>query len=209
MSDNTNAERQRRWRERQKAKKPAADAAEPIHYERPDWRLFIDKRTLPQKAGCALSQIGRVVLKELVDNALDAGAGDVTLTGDAKSCTVSDDGPGIAPFKLPRLFAVNRPLISSKLKRVPTRGMLGNGLRVVMGAVAALDGTISVTTRGRRYDLGVDTVTGETKVFAAADVPAVRGVQPKPPRLPILDDDIDPFASNVVTRRGPRGYFGG
>src|SRR5262249_29657938 len=118
-------------------------------------------------------------------------------------------GPGIAPFKLPRLFAVNRPLISSKLKRVPTRGMLGNGLRVVMGAVAALDGTISVTTRGRRYDLGVDTVTGETKVFAVADVPAVLGVHPKPPRLPILDDDIDPFASNVVTRRGPRGYFGG
>jgi hypothetical protein len=177
MSDNTNAERQRRWWERQKAKKNAADAAEPIHYERPDWRLFIDKRTLPQKAGGALSQIGRVVLKELVDNALDAGAGDVTLTGDAKSCIVSDDGPGIDPDQVPRLFAVNRPLISSKLKRTPTRGMLGNGLRVVMGAVAAFDGTISVTTRGRRYDLGVDTVTGETKVLAAADVPAMPGVQ--------------------------------
>jgi len=33
---------------------------------------------------------------------------------------------------------------------------------------------------------------------------------PQPPSLPILDDDIDPFASNVVTRRrGPRGYFSG
>ena len=90
---------------------------------------------------------------------------------------MSDNGPGIAPFKLPQLFAVNRPLISSKLKRTPTRGMLGNGLRVVMGAVAALGGTISATTHGRRYDLGVDTVTGETKVFAAADILAVSGVQ--------------------------------
>jgi hypothetical protein len=183
MTDSTVAERMRRYRERQKA--GAAPVAEPIHYERPDWRLFIDKRTLPQKAGCAVSQLGRVVLKELVDNALDADAGDVTLTGDAKSCVVSDNGPGIAPFRLPQLFAVNRPLISSKLKRTPTRGMLGNGLRVVMGAVAALEGTITVTTRGRRYDLGVDTVTGETKVLAAADVPEAPGVQveiafPKP-----------------------------
>ena len=150
MTDTTAAERMRRYRERKKAA-AATPAAEPIHYERPDWRLFIDKRTLPQKAGCAQSQIGRVLLKELVDNALDAGAGDVTLTGDANRCVVSDNGPGIAPFRLPQLFAVNRPLISSKLKRTPTRGMLGNGLRVVMGAVAAFDGTISVTTRGRCY----------------------------------------------------------
>jgi hypothetical protein len=42
---------------------------------------------------------------------------------------------------VPRLFAVNRPLLSSKLKRLPLRGMLGHGLRVVMGAVAAFDGS--------------------------------------------------------------------
>jgi hypothetical protein len=88
----------------------AAAAPSPILYERPDWRLFIDKRTLPQKAGCAPDQLGRVVLKELVDNALDAGAGTVTLTGDATRCTVADDGPGFDPDEVPRLFAVNRPL---------------------------------------------------------------------------------------------------
>ena len=66
---------------------------------------------------------------------------------------VSDHGPGIDPADVPRLFAVNRPLLSSKLKRLPLRGMLGNGLRVVMGAVAAFDGTIIVTTRGRRLDV--------------------------------------------------------
>jgi hypothetical protein len=31
--------------------------------------------------------------------------------------------------------------------------MLGNGLRVVMGAVAAFGGTIAVTTRNTRYEL--------------------------------------------------------
>jgi len=147
-ADHTAAERMRRMRARKKAA-----AASPILYERPDWRLFIDKRTLPQKAGCEPWQLGRAVLKELVDNALDAGAGNVTLTGDATHCIVSDDGPGIDPAEVSRLFAVNRPLVSSKLRRLPTRGMLGNGLRVVMGAVVALGGTITVTTRGRRYEL--------------------------------------------------------
>jgi Histidine kinase-, DNA gyrase B-, and HSP90-like ATPase len=145
-------------------------------YEQQDWQLFIDKRTLPQKAGCEPRQLGRVVLKELVDNALDAGASSVTLSGDATSCTVADDGPGIEPDQVPWLFAVNRPLISSKLKRLPTRGMLGNGLRVVMGAVAALGGKISVTTRRRRYDLGTNTVTGATEILSASDVPEAPGV---------------------------------
>ena len=148
MSDDTAAERMRRYRERKKSA-----AASPILYEQPDWRDFINRASLPRKAGCEPNQLGRVVLKELVDNALDAGAVDVTLTGDERRCTVTDDGPGIAPDQVPRLFAVNRPRVSSKIKRLPTRGMLGNGLRVVMGAVAALGGTISVTTRGCRYDL--------------------------------------------------------
>jgi hypothetical protein len=185
----------RRYRERQKA----APAESPILYERADWRLFLDKRTLPQKAGCEPKQIGRVVLKELVDNALDAGADSVKLAGDAQSCTVSDDGPGIDPDQVTRLFAVNRPLVSSKLKRLPTRGMLGNGLRVVMGAVVALGGTISVTTRGRRYDLGVNTVTGETEISGSTDVLASSGVTveivfPKPT---FSDDDYD-FAREAI-----------
>ena len=56
---------------------------------------------------------------------------------------ITDHGPGIDPEDVPTFFAVNRPLLSSKLKRLPLRGMLGNGLRVVMGAVAAFDGQIA------------------------------------------------------------------
>src|SRR6516165_8123535 len=43
-------------------------------YERSDWQLFLDLSTLPQKAGCQPRNLFMVVLKELVDNALDAGA---------------------------------------------------------------------------------------------------------------------------------------
>jgi hypothetical protein len=73
------------------------------------------------------------VVKEIVDNALDAGAENVAVVeGTQYRCWIRDDGPGLASDDVPRLFAVNRPLLSSRLKRLPTRGMLGNGLRVVM-----------------------------------------------------------------------------
>jgi hypothetical protein len=159
------AERMRRMRERRKAV-----PADPILYERADWRLFIDRGTLPQKAGCDPHEIGRAVLKEIVDNALDSGADTVTLDGDERHAIIRDDGPGLDPDDVIRLFAVNRPLINSKLKRLPTRGMLGNGLRVVMGAVAAYGGRIIVTTRGVRTEIAVDTVTGETVVLGSEQV---------------------------------------
>jgi hypothetical protein len=162
-----NAERQRRYRERQK-QQGASNG--PILFTSEDWQLFTQRSTLPQKAGCQPAQIGRVILKELVDNALDAGANDVTIDGDAHHCVIADDGPGVDDVA--RIFAVNRPLLSSKRHMLlPTRGMLGNGLRVVMGAVAAYKGTIAVTTRGHRLDLAVDVATGHTTVVN--DTPAI------------------------------------
>jgi DNA topoisomerase VI subunit B len=139
--------------------------------------LFVHPEMLPQKAGCAPHQIGRVVLKELVDNALDSGAkvklDKIALDG----FRITDNGPGIDPAEVPRLFAVNRPLLSSKLKRLPLRGMLGNGLRVVMGTIAAYDGTIAVTTRGHRLTLAVDKIRGLTEVLSDEPAPDKPGTE--------------------------------
>jgi hypothetical protein len=143
------AERMRRMRSRRATLAPA-----PILYEIEDWREFLDPHTLPRKAGCEPDQIGRVLIKETVDNALDSGADSVTLVGDARTVTVTDNGPGLDRETILRVFALNRPLLSSKRQRLPTRGMLGNGLRVVMGAVAAFEGKITVTSRGQLYELG-------------------------------------------------------
>jgi hypothetical protein len=146
-------------------------------FERPDWRLFLDAATLPQKAGCQPGNLRAIALREVVDNALDAGADDVTLTSDGDgSYTIADDGPGLDPGDVPRLFAVNRPLLSSKRRRLPLRGMLGNGLRVVMGAVAASDGTIVVETRGSCLTLAVDAATGQTLVLDDVPEPLVPGL---------------------------------
>src|SRR4030081_2386612 len=140
--DKTAAERMRRMRAKRREMAQAATA--PLMFERQDWTLFLDRATLPQNAGCQPNELGRVVLKELVDNALDTGA-TVTLdradrVDEMIGYVIADDGPGIDPVEVPRLFAVNRPLLSSKLKRLPLRGMLGHGLRVVMGAVGAFGG---------------------------------------------------------------------
>lgn len=132
-------------------------------FERDDWRLFVDPATLPQKAGCQPSSLRQIVLREIVDNALDAGA-DATIECDGEAWIISDNGPGLDPADVPRLFAVNRPLLSSKRRRLPLRGMLGNGLRVVMGAVAASEGSIIIETRSHRLKLATDTATGTTQV---------------------------------------------
>src|SRR5260370_26427409 len=123
-------------------------------FAREDWTLFRNLATLPQKAGIPLEQLRRLVAKELVDNACDATVGTVcaqVLTDG--SILVEDDGPGLegTPAEIAALFSIRRPLTSSKLLRLPTRGALGNGLRVVAGAVLASGGRLEVQTRGHRY----------------------------------------------------------
>ncbi|MBI2395928.1 MAG: sensor histidine kinase [Deltaproteobacteria bacterium] len=121
-------------------------------FQREDWTAFRQLETLGQRAGVGRDEIPDVVAKELVDNALDAaGACEVRLDGG--ELVVMDDGPGIDPATLGGIFAVNRPQRSTKVLRRPSRGALGNGLRVVTGAVLATGGTLRVSTRGRAFDI--------------------------------------------------------
>jgi hypothetical protein len=127
-----------------------------LKFERDDWSLFRTVEGLQQKAGVAKDKLPRLVLKELADNGLDENATTVR-TGELPKggWFVEDDGPGIdgTPGDIARLFSIARPMLSSKLLRLPTRGTLGNGLRVVAGAVLASGGSLNVTTRNRRIVL--------------------------------------------------------
>ena len=138
-------------------------------FRREDWTLFRNLNTLGQKAGVPKEKLAALVLKELADNALDAGAScDVCYAGGG-TYIIRDDGPGIpgTDEEIAALFSINRPLSSSKLYRLPTRGALGNGLRVVAGAVLASGGTLQVTTRGRRLTL-VPQDDGTTQIAQVA-----------------------------------------
>ena len=109
------------------------------------------RRRAWRRTSCA-----RLVLKELADNALDTGAhGQRRRAAQGGGYFVEDDGPGIdgTPEEIARLFSIARPMVSTKLLRLPTRGALGNGLRVVAGAVLASGGSLVVITRNRRIEL--------------------------------------------------------
>src|SRR5262245_20836162 len=94
-----------------------------LFFEREDSALFRTVDGLQQRAGVPRDQLSRLVLKELADNGLDNGAR-VTPRSlpENGSYVVEDDGTGIdgAPEVIARLFSINRPMVSTKLLRLPT-----------------------------------------------------------------------------------------
>jgi hypothetical protein len=145
--------------------------------ERPDWTLFRTIEGLQQKAGVPARLLRRLVGKELGDNALDEGAS-VSVSEIDGTYVVEDDGPGIegGPEAIARLFSIGRPLMSTKLLRLPTRGALGNGLRVVAGAVLASHGSLVVVTMNQRIALTPQT-DGSTRVVSVEPAEHPKGTR--------------------------------
>ena len=88
MTDATATQRQRRRRAR-------LAVAREVAFVRADWALFLHPDRLPQKAGCPRERLRAMILKELVDNALDAGATASLAEVDRDTWTVTDGGPGL------------------------------------------------------------------------------------------------------------------
>jgi len=123
-------------------------------FELEDWEKFRTLDGLSSKAGVPRDRIASLVVKELMDNALDTGSScEVDLLEDCSGFFIQDHGPGLDPAKVADLFSFRRPLKSTKLLRSPSRGALGNGLRVVAGAVLATSGKLRVSTRGQVLNL--------------------------------------------------------
>jgi hypothetical protein len=108
------------------------EAAQNLKFEREDWTSFRTIDGLQQKAGVSKDKLPKLVLKELADNGLDAGA-EVSV-GELPSggYYIEDDGPGIdgTPEDIARLFSIRRPLVSTKLLRRPVA-------RSAMGCVSS------------------------------------------------------------------------
>src|SRR5260370_37604836 len=115
----------------------------PPIFEREDWSLFRTIEGLQQRAGVPKRKLPRLVRKEIADDGLDSGA-EVKIKLENGGYVIEDDGKGIdgAPEDIARLFSINRPMVSTKLSRLPTRGALGNGLRVAAGSVLVSGGSL-------------------------------------------------------------------
>ncbi|TAE74960.1 MAG: hypothetical protein EAZ85_03735 [Bacteroidetes bacterium] len=130
-----------------------------ILFSQPDWQLFTNLNTLPQQAGIAKHLLPKLVVKELIDNALDTNT-EVQIIHEQPELwtdviTIRDFGQGISGTneEIAYLFSLRRPLTSSKRLRLPQRGALGNGLRVVMGTVYCMNGSLEIATKGRRIQI--------------------------------------------------------
>lgn len=128
------------------------DPKSPIFHEREDWTLFRSLDTLAQRAGINKKKIPALVAKEVTDNALDTGANCEVGSLSDGGFYVEDNGPGIpgSNSDVASLFSIKRQLRSTKYIRLPQRGALGVGLRIVAGAVLATCGILRVFTKGRK-----------------------------------------------------------
>ncbi len=182
------------------------------YFQREDWTLFRSLQTIGQKAGVSQEKVPQLVAKELVDNALDAaGSCKFSSLKDGRFY-VHDGGPGLpgTDEEIGALFSVARPLTSSKLLRLPTRGALGNGLRVVAGAVLASGGELVVKTRGRTLRLVPRDSDGGTDVTRLGEWRG-KGTRVEVKLGPVLDVDDDVFAwakRAVYLSTGGEGYKG-
>lgn len=182
-------------------------------FEREDWTLFRTVDGLQQKAGVPAGQLRRLVLKELTDNALDIGT-KVTLgrIDGQDRFFVQDNGLGLdgTPEQIAKLFSIRRPMRSTKLLRMPQRGALGNGLRVVAGAVLASEGSLAVITCNRRIVLRPQT-DGSTAVVEVRKADQPVGTRVEIGFGPALPSDPEPFtwARAAVAMAGVgKGYEG-
>lgn len=116
---------------------------------------------------------GRYVVKELVDNALEAAeTGDdpavsvtMSLGGSQRrqyieSVSVSDNGPGIPESELKQIADVERFGGTKRHYALPSRGTQGNALMTLLGIQHLADGgPLVIETRGRTYEFHVDDTT--------------------------------------------------
>src|SRR5262249_46055720 len=117
---------------------------------------FCSEKELVAQTGHRPAQWPLVVLKELLDNALDACeeagmAPEVSVTVDETGITVADNGPGLPAETVKGVldFAVR---VSSREAYVsPTRGAQGNALKTIVAMPFVLDGSrgrVEIEARG-------------------------------------------------------------
>jgi len=136
---------------------------------------YFDARQLSTLTGTPTNEFANVVLKELVDNSLDAceTAGippeitiEVSEDGTASErwseagairITVSDNGPGIPSEVVRRLLDYEVRVSDKAAYRSPTRGAQGNALKTVIGipyAIGSREPVIVVAGDGIRHVSG-------------------------------------------------------
>jgi DNA topoisomerase VI subunit B len=135
---------------------------------------FFSEKELTAQVGHGKADWPLVVLKELVDNALDATedaelAPQVTVKVNEGGITVADNGPGIPPEAVAGILDYSIRVSSREAYVSPTRGAQGNALKTNIAMPFVLDGKVgrvSIASRGVRHEIAV-------RVDAIRQVPVI------------------------------------
>ena len=137
---------------------------------------FVGPRELTAQIGHPPPEWPLVILKELVDNALDACeeaelAPSVSITVDtaAVTITIADNGPGMAGRTIARILDYTVRVSSREAYVSPTRGAQGNALKTLLAMGFALNGERGETvieSRGtaHRIAFAVDRLRQEPQI---------------------------------------------
>jgi hypothetical protein len=123
---------------------------------------YFDARELSTQTGRPPASFAAVVLKELVDNALDACetakvAPEITIEAYEEESllrlTVADNGPGLPPEVVRKVLDYSIRVSDKAAYRSPTRGAQGNALKTVVGIPHALGSRepVVIEARGVRH----------------------------------------------------------
>ena len=98
---------------------------------------FCTRRELVNQTGHDISDWPLVVIKELVDNALDAAeeaeiAPVVSITMKGRSIIIKDNGPGIPAKSIDGILDYSIRVSSREAYVSPTRGAQGNALKTIL-----------------------------------------------------------------------------
>jgi DNA topoisomerase VI subunit B len=138
---------------------------------------FCGEKELIAQTGHAKEDWPLVILKELVDNALDSAEEAqlppeiyIEVSTERGEIVITDNGPGIAPETVEGVLDYTTRVSSREAYVSPTRGAQGNALKTIVAIPFALDGvrgTTVIEARGmtHRIVFEMDPVRREPRVF--------------------------------------------
>jgi hypothetical protein len=150
------------------ARRRAAPLLERVAFKTPRLGEFCSQRELVAQTGQAIEDWPLVILKELVDNALDeceeariAPEVDIMVSTETGEISITDNGRGIPAPVVRDVLDYSYRVSSREAYVSPTRGAQGNALKTLFAMPFALygkTGTVAVEAQGVRHTIrfGVD-----------------------------------------------------